>query len=83
MKDPCISFGYLLEPCLFFRILFQFLAFKKVIEFCKNVATMQNFTPKKGRGAPVHLRLCKGVKKYPEKGHMKTMVGVCVFLAKT
>jgi hypothetical protein len=37
MKDPCISVGYLLEPCLFFRILFQFLAFKKVIEFCKKV----------------------------------------------
>jgi hypothetical protein len=45
---------------------------------------MQNFTPKK-KG--VHLSICafvrKGVKKNPEKDHMKTMVGVCVFLAKT
>jgi hypothetical protein len=52
-------------------------------EQCKKIvfffATMQNFIPRKKEGAPVHLCLCKGVKKYPDKGHMKTMVCVCVY----
>jgi len=42
-------------------------------------ATMQNFTPKK-KG--VHLSICafvRGLKNIQKKGHMKTIVGVCVF----
>jgi hypothetical protein len=71
MKDPCISFGYLLEPCLFFRILFQFLAFKKVIEFRKKVVVfLQRCKLSHQQKKGVHLSICafvRGLKNIQKK----------------
>jgi hypothetical protein len=84
MKDPCISLANYLNPCLYFRILFQFLASEKIIEFRKKIVLFCNnakFHTKKRES--VHLSICAfvmGLKNIQKKA---TIVGVCIFLAKT